>query len=148
MSGTNYVLGFLFNKEGDVALIRKTHPPWQAGKWNGIGGKIDGDEDPETAMVREFRKETGQEVGNWRHVARLIDVRGYLVHVFAAWGEPTQYPDSFPTGDNDTEIVRVYDKDSLASAALPNVRWLVPMAWSMLCGDESRALRFDIVEFG
>lgn len=54
-----YVLGFAFTTDGRVALIRKIKPAWQAGKLNGIGGKVEADEDSVSAMVREFREETG-----------------------------------------------------------------------------------------
>lgn len=57
---SNFVLGFAFDvKTGGVVLIRKTHPEWQAGKLNGIGGRIEPGEQPLQAMVREFEEETG-----------------------------------------------------------------------------------------
>lgn len=55
-----YVLGFVFNHDASkVLLIQKNRPAWQAGKFNGLGGKIEGQESPLLAMVREFREETG-----------------------------------------------------------------------------------------
>jgi 8-oxo-dGTP diphosphatase len=54
-----YVLGFAFDLQGRVALIRKNRPDWQKDKWNGIGGKIEVDELPRDAMAREFLEETG-----------------------------------------------------------------------------------------
>lgn len=54
-----YVLGFAFDDLHRVALIKKLRPQWQAGRFNGIGGKVEGDEDPIVAMSREFRGETG-----------------------------------------------------------------------------------------
>lgn len=56
---TKYVLGFAFDDLHRVALILKDKPEWQKGKWNGIGGKVEGDELDVEAMVREFREETG-----------------------------------------------------------------------------------------
>ena len=70
----NFVVGFAFNADPlpftRVLMIRKLKPAWQAGKLNGIGGKIDqytsdtidGElrlETPIQAMVREFHEETG-----------------------------------------------------------------------------------------
>jgi 8-oxo-dGTP diphosphatase len=56
----NYVLGFCFNNELTmVVLIRKTHPDWQAGKLNGVGGLVELGESPIEAMIREFKEETG-----------------------------------------------------------------------------------------
>jgi 8-oxo-dGTP diphosphatase len=56
----NYVVGFMFSKDKQfVALIRKNRPAWQAGKLNGIGGKVEDGEMPREAMSREFEEETG-----------------------------------------------------------------------------------------
>lgn len=149
MSGTNYVLGFLFSEEGEVALIRKARPAWQAGKWNGVGGKIEADEAPTDAMSREYEEETWQKVTNWQKVARLIDVRGYVVHVFAAMGSPTSTEKVNVDAGNYVhveEMMEVFDMSRLPSLVLPNVKWLVPMAWSVLIGAETRAATFDIME--
>lgn len=54
-----YVLGFAFDLNGDVTLIRKNRPEWQAGKWNGVGGHRNGAETGPEAMVREFEEEAG-----------------------------------------------------------------------------------------
>ncbi len=59
----HYVLGFIpIHDESEptkrkVLLIRKNHPDYQAGKLNGIGGKVEPGEDPLTAMVRECKEE-------------------------------------------------------------------------------------------
>lgn len=55
-----YVLGFMFNlAESKVLLVWKNRPAWQAGKLNGVGGKIEEGETPIQAMNREFAEETG-----------------------------------------------------------------------------------------
>lgn len=54
-----YVLGFAFDSQGRVCLIRKVKPEWQANKWNGVGGKVEYGESAIDAMVREFWEETG-----------------------------------------------------------------------------------------
>jgi 8-oxo-dGTP diphosphatase len=55
-----YVVGFCFNEDkSEVALIKKTHPEWQAGLFNGIGGHVNEDETPLEAMQREFKEEAG-----------------------------------------------------------------------------------------
>lgn len=55
-----YTVGFAFNKDlTQVALIRKNRPAWQAGKLNGIGGKVESWENFTEAQVREFHEETG-----------------------------------------------------------------------------------------
>lgn len=54
-----YVVGFAFNEDmSKVLLIRKNRPEWQAGKLNGVGGKIeDKDDTISHAMTREFLEE-------------------------------------------------------------------------------------------
>ena len=49
-----YVVGFMFSEE-----ILKNKPDWQAGRLNGVGGKVEPNEYPDQAMVREFEEETG-----------------------------------------------------------------------------------------
>jgi len=82
-----YVCGFAFQKVGErnhnVALIRKTRPSWQAGKLNGIGGKVEKDESPRAAMTREFREETGAVITDWRPFAVLKHGKG-LIYMFTA----------------------------------------------------------------
>lgn len=59
-AASKYVLAFAFTPDlKQVALIRKEKPAWQAGKINGIGGKVEPEEAWTTAMTREFKEETG-----------------------------------------------------------------------------------------
>ena len=81
----NFVVGFAFTPDPlpftRVLLIEKLKPAWQAGKHNGVGGKIDqwsskGPkvlESPIEAMVREFHEETGvlSEESDWQHYATM-----------------------------------------------------------------------------
>lgn len=74
MTHTEYVVGFCFSSDNErVVLIRKNKPEWQAGKLNGVGGKVEPGELPIDAMVREFREETGAITTpeDWRYFARL-----------------------------------------------------------------------------
>jgi 8-oxo-dGTP pyrophosphatase MutT (NUDIX family) len=67
---TEYVLGFALDDRGNVALIKKTRPTWQKGRWNGIGGHREGLEQPREAMRREFLEETGVDTDPTRWVLR------------------------------------------------------------------------------
>lgn len=70
----HYVLGFAFNNAVDhVVLIHKNRPQWQAGKINGIGGKVEPGEIPIFSMQREFYEETGIETvfHDWKQFAML-----------------------------------------------------------------------------
>ncbi len=71
---TRYVLGFAFDDAGEnVVLIKKTKPAWQAGKYNGVGGKIEGSEGAVEAMIREFFEEAGFMTlcDNWTYFAEM-----------------------------------------------------------------------------
>lgn len=69
---SHYVLGFAFDYDMEnVALIRKNRPKWQAGKLNGIGGKVELGESPGDAMIREFQEETGAAFMQWKHFAQM-----------------------------------------------------------------------------
>src|SRR5687767_15783507 len=84
-----YVCGFLFDPERtQVLLIRKRRPAWQAGKLNGVGGKMEGQETALDAMRRECVEETGLRVNSWEHVLTLRGAddfgsgRGWAGHFF------------------------------------------------------------------
>jgi 8-oxo-dGTP diphosphatase len=63
-----YVVGVMMTPE-TVLLVQKNRPAFQCGKWNGIGGKVERDEMPHDAMVREFHEECGvlTEKHDWQH---------------------------------------------------------------------------------
>ena len=84
---TRYVLGFAFDDSGEnVVLIQKTKPAWQAGKFNGLGGKIEEGEGPLAAMVREFYEEAGVMTipDNWTWFGQLkgVDWEVVLYYTF------------------------------------------------------------------
>lgn len=69
-TAVHYVVGFMFSTSlNQVALIRKQKPAWQAGLLNGIGGKVEKDENCFDTMVREFKEETGREHKDWNRFA-------------------------------------------------------------------------------
>lgn len=76
-----YVLGFIFDsyKVGDkqerfvsVLLERKQRPAWQAGKLNGVGGKIELGESPFEAMHRECKEETTLDIRDWVEYGEIV----------------------------------------------------------------------------
>ena len=77
-----YVLGFLFSEDlKHVLLIKKTHPPLQAGKLNGIGGKLTNGESHCSAMYRECHEETNILKDNWVYL-KPFPVDDKPCHVF------------------------------------------------------------------
>ena len=118
-----YVNGFLFSPDySQVVLIEKQKPEWQAGKLNGVGGKIEPGEAPEQAMRREFFEETGLDVPAWQLFCKL-NWRGGCVHFFRAIGDVNR------TYTVEKEIIRKVPVEHLSVfKIIPNLLWLVPMA--------------------
>lgn len=80
------VVGFAFSDDlRTVLLIRKRRPASQAGKLNGVGGKLEPGESFIDAMVREFHEESGIVTGpgDWTHFATL-DAPRWKVAFFKA----------------------------------------------------------------
>lgn len=119
---TNYVAGFLFSEDQmKVALILKLKPAWQHGCWNGIGGKIEADESPWDAMVREFSEEAGADVHNWKEFA-VLNYRGGRIHFFKAHGNHALLSMT-------AESVAWVHVDAVRTLPLiSNLRWLLPLA--------------------
>lgn len=80
----NYCLGFVTDEEGrHVLLMEKRRPSWQAGQFNGIGGKLERSESAEQAMIRECQEETGLNIQTW-HPLGKVNFSGGSVEVFYA----------------------------------------------------------------
>lgn len=117
-----YVVGFLFSEdEQEVALILKSKPDWQKGKYNGIGGKIEPGEHALFAMTCEFKEEAGMVILGWREFCVLYGT-DYNVHFFTAKGDLKKLQSMTE------EKVRVYFVNTLPMFIIPNLKWLIPMA--------------------
>lgn len=141
----HYVVGFAFNPTGTkLLLIQKTHPQWQKGKLNGVGGKIEQGELPIEAIVREFHEEAGlitrQE--DWLRFCDMQDYKGYMVFFFVAYlealdnnwgGENYTIPHGLHSEQTEETLHVVHPLWVVESKAMvmPNLPWLIPMALSM-----------------
>jgi 8-oxo-dGTP diphosphatase len=122
----NYSLGFAFNEDlSGLLLIAKTHPAWQAGKLNGIGGRIEQDEVPADAMVREFFEETGLLREGWEEFG-LMQFPEARVTCYCISTDITGYQ---PPTDEKVIFVRLGQLEVLAGndGIIPNLRWLIPL---------------------
>lgn len=132
-----YVLGFLFRNRGrEVLLIKKDHPQWQKGKYNGIGGHIQKDELSHPAIVREFLEEAGT-YELWRIYCKLYNDNFEMDIYFA----------NFISGDNipsskTKEKIKWFPVNKLPKNIIPNLPWLIPMALSFRKGEIAR--KFEI----
>ena len=118
-----------------MLLIRKTKPDWQAGKLNGVGGKVE-PTDPTTycAMAREFREETGldSEPTAWKRFA-IMEFSDARVHCFTTVFIWKQFKQARSTTEELLEDYQ-FDERFLEKMqhrnALPNLAWLIPMAYA------------------
>lgn len=123
-----YVCGFLFSPDRSrVLLIRKRRPAWQAGKLNGVGGKIEPGETPPEAMRREFCEEAGVNVESWQPVLTLSGPddagsgRGWAGHFFRAFGDVDS-----PRAITDEQL-EIHATARLPADTIPNLRWIIPL---------------------
>lgn len=119
-----YALGFMFDdrQHHKVLLIEKSSPEWQAGKLNGVGGKIEPNETAVEAMVREFFEETGIDttVDDWTQRIALYGANE-TVHIFTAEGNTLL---ARQTTQKDKPIR--CDYTTLPTNVIPNLRWIIP----------------------
>lgn len=86
MEKQKYVVGFAFNiDKSKILMIKKTKPIWQFGLLNGVGGKIESDEKPISAMIREFKEETDLDTveDNWFYHG-VYSNDGFDLHIYYA----------------------------------------------------------------
>ncbi len=128
-----YVLGFAFNESGSlVCLILKNRPEWQKGNLNGIGGKLEPTDDSiETAMIREFKEETGLDTttSDWRYFACMdfiYDVMGgsAKVHCFKMFSDKIKECQTM----EDEEVVLIDVNALKFKKTISHINTLIPMA--------------------
>lgn len=135
---SQYVVGFAFDSDASdahVALITKSHPEWQRGKLNGVGGHIEqADPTPHAAQVREFEEEMGVYIPEWLHVCTILGghptdpERQFALYVFAAFGvNLTAVFDGAQVHSPD-EPVSIFNVRDLPKHMIPNLNFLIPMA--------------------
>lgn len=125
---TQYVVGFLFNTRRDaVVLIEKNKPDWQKGLINGVGGKVESDEQPFEAMRREFREEAGLDIEDWIHFATLQGPE-FEVTCYKAFTGFIRNAVSQTDEELRFEPVRHCGDPDLKGKYVSNLPWLVQMA--------------------
>lgn len=122
----NYTLGFIFTRALDrVLLVHKISPEWQAGKINGIGGKIERGEDPLACIVREVKEEAGllTDKEQWIFLGEM-GADAWRMHVFTL----VHNGGTDDARSADKEKIEWFDPYALPSNVLHNLHWLVPLA--------------------
>jgi 8-oxo-dGTP diphosphatase len=138
---TTYVCGFLFSPDlNRVVLIRKNRGPRQmAGKFNGIGGKIEIGESPRGAMSREFFEEAGVDINplDWTnfHTERYYRDTNNKVYFMCAQVSDSLINSCQTMESEEVVIVDVWNDLTLNLGQMPkmyNLSYLIPMAISWL----------------
>ena len=123
-----YSVGFAFC-EDDVLLIHKLKGPEVVrGRLNGVGGKIEPDEDPTQCMAREFEEETGLHIEEgrwWLKVVLTFEGEQEIVYFFS-----THVTDEEALNARSMEIEQIEwcSASRLPENVVPNLRWLIPLA--------------------
>lgn len=141
---THYCLGFAFTPSRRVVLVEKNRPAWQVGKLNGVGGHVESGETADEAMAREFFEETGVAVlrDSWRHFATLHNNHAFRLDCF--YTRLTAEQEANVRTTTDEPIILELVSRLYVLRAVPNLRWLIPMAESFEKGE--RAHHFEIEE--
>ena len=129
-----YVCGFYFNEDATkVALIRKNRPDWQAGKLNGIGGKIERKDFDHYktyeltqwhCMVREFEEETGvfTHIDDWTWF-NTVGEPDWIVYFMYATGDLSKLKTMTD------EVIEIHNVDDVFSLpVIDNLKELIPEA--------------------
>ena len=145
-----YVVGLLFNESLTwVLLIRKNKPAWQAGKLNGVGGKVEDGETPAQAMEREFMEEAGTIVPDgWQHYMTMRganpDGGHFVVDFFAARFEGDLGAIRSQEAEK-LEVVGLADIHLMRSDMVENLAWSVGLALDVL---QDQRPSFATVQYG
>lgn len=115
-----YVLAFIFDESLEkVLLIQKQRPQWQAGLYNGIGGKIEEKETAIDAIKREIFEEANLEITSFIPIETLTDNKTYRVYCYTAKSD-------FKNLKSKTdEIISVFSVKNLPDNIIDNVPGLI-----------------------
>ncbi len=122
----DFVLGFI-HWHSSVLLIEKNRPEWQAGLYNGLGGKIHPGENPLDAMIREVKEEAGVTTEGWRQFAELVLRDGGKVFCFELKMQGNQTTANFRTM-TDEKVVWCFINRLHPPLLVSNLQWLLGMA--------------------
>lgn len=126
------VVGFMFCG-CYVLLVQKQKPVWQKDLWNGVGGKVEPNEAPIQAIVREVKEEAGLDTqpATWMHFASEIgrDYHLFCYRAIASAPSGDLLPPSVPKVNDADEPLRWVKTDTLYGYhKIGNLNWLIPLA--------------------
>lgn len=138
----SYVVGFVFDKSLErVMLIEKTHPEWQKGKLNGIGGAVEHtDKSTSHSMVRECEEESSLIIYNWTKIA-IVKCPSFDLYFFRSTIDLDRLLTAKSSND---EAIRIFRLDNLLK---PNnfSRIVRPSSWLLLMAADLDAINTSYI---
>ena len=126
------VVGLAYSRDGSrVALVRKTAKQgeeWQAGRLNGLGGKMEPGELPLGCMKREAVEEAGAAADHlrWQWVASYIRPDSAIAVFRTFTDQITDF--ASVEFEKNGERVEIHEVATVLSQPLvPNLRYVIPM---------------------
>lgn len=120
-----YTVGFVFNRNlKKVLLVHKLAPEWQVGYINGVGGKVEKDEEKFDCVVREVKEETGIESRktDWQFVG-TISGGNAVVDIFGMIYQGK----TFKKFRYEKEDIEWFPVNRLPANVIPNLKWMIPL---------------------
>lgn len=137
----DYTLGFVFDASFEkVLLMHKLKPERQAGKLNGLGGKVEEGEAALDCVAREIFEEAGLKTdpSAWSRIGCLRGDRSTMdVFAYVHRGALSE------ASSQEAETVYWVDVRTLSENVMENLRWLIPMAVDKLKNHEFESFVID-----
>lgn len=125
MKKEHYVLGFMYNEARNHVLLQKASASFMEGRWNGIGGHIEEDDEcPRRAMQREANEEADINIhADWRHKITMICPGGTIFIFSLVVNAPIRL---WYVQENAQEL-SVFPLTVLPSHRMANITWMIPL---------------------
>lgn len=104
--------------------MKNKKPAWQAGKYNGVGGKVEPNESWLEAMCREFEEETGVFIDQWEEFA-IMESGDWICYCYRAF---TYGIDKCKTMETEKVERLALDTALLCRPLMENLKWLIHLA--------------------
>ena len=139
------VAGFIFNEGMDQVLLirlRDNRPEWQAGKLNGIGGKIEEGETSAAAMVRECAEECGLETkeSDWQYFLKVHHLGNVIDFYSLAYKG-----DKKNIKQLTDEEIGWYEVNDLPDNVIFNIRWRILLALENRIGEAFKPVEIHYI---